>query len=212
VLEIGCGTGFILEGLRARPDLELTGSEVSVAALRYARTRVPGVELVQIDATENPFESAFDAVAAFDVIEHIDDDVAAVEGVWRALKPGGVFIVSVPQYQWMWSALDDLVRHKRRYSNQLLCTRLESAGFELAFCTSFVTTLFPLMAAARVVGRLRRGTDERDRLQSEVSFPPLVNAAFDAVMRVDEALVRVGCELPFGGSLFAVARKPARSA
>ena len=213
-LEIGCGTGFIMDGLRQRRDLALTGSEVSIAALRYARSRLPGVDLIQLDATAIPFESSFDAVAAFDVLEHIENDVAAVAGVWRALKPGGVFICSVPQYQWMWSRLDELVCHKRRYSRALLRARLEHAGFELLLCTSFVTSLFPLMAAARLAGKARQAAPGEDegQLQQEVSFPPMVNRLFDGVMRVDEALIRLGVSLPFGGSLVAVGRQPGPSA
>jgi len=209
-LEIGCGTGFILESLRQRSDLEVTGSEVSIAALRYARSRLPDVELIQLDATAIPFEAAFDAVAAFDVLEHIEDDVAAVQGIWRALKPGGVFMCSVPQYQWMWSRLDELVCHKRRYSRALLCERLEQGEFHVEFCTSFVTALFPLMAAARLArrGGPARTDADADQFQQEVSFPPIVNRVFDGVMRVDETLIRLGVSLPFGGSLVAVARKP----
>jgi SAM-dependent methyltransferase len=209
-LEIGCGTGFILDALRQRHDLALTGSEVYIAALRYARLRLPDVNLIQLDATTIPFASSYEAVAAFDVLEHIDDDVAAVAGVWRALKPGGVFICSVPQYQWMWSRLDELVCHKRRYSRSLLHERLEQAGFEIMFCTSFVTTLFPLMAAARLVAKARHAPEEQEgrQLEQEVNFSPIVNWLFDVVMRVDELLIRLGVRLPFGGSLVAVGRKP----
>ena len=63
-----------------------------------------------------PFQGEFDIVGAFDVLEHIENDELVMQGVRNALRPGGLFLVTVPQYQWMWSALDEIVHHKRRYS------------------------------------------------------------------------------------------------
>src|SRR5689334_18253961 len=74
VLEIGCGTGNVLTALRELPNLRLTGSEIYLHGLRYARTRVPDVEFIQLDATDIPFRDSFDVVGAFDVIEHITAD------------------------------------------------------------------------------------------------------------------------------------------
>ena len=67
--EIGCGTGYVLTALRAAfPDAELSGSEINVEGLAHARKRLPGVQLIQMDARDIPFRSAFDFVGAFDVL------------------------------------------------------------------------------------------------------------------------------------------------
>jgi hypothetical protein len=108
----------------------------------------------------------------------------------------------------MWSALDDIVHHKRRYSRSDLERKLHRNGFDLLFASSFVTLLFPAMAASRLLSRARkRSSDRKEAFTSEVVLPPTVNRVCDWVMRADEAMVGAGVSLPFGGSLLAVARK-----
>jgi len=208
MLEIGCGIGGVAAGLRRCAHLRLTASELSLHALRYARSRVPGVEFIQLDATAIPFQSAFDVVGAFDVLEHIEADEAVMHAVHRALRHDGVFILTVPQYPWMWSALDEMVRHKRRYTRAALVEKLRRNGFATLFCSSFVTALFPAMAASRLIARLRpRRGGAVDALAREVTLSPVANRLCDWIMRVDELLLRAGVSLPFGGSLLVVARK-----
>ena len=208
MLELGCGIGGVLTELATHPNLTLTGSEIYLHGLRYARTRLPQIEFIQLDATTMVFSTAFEVIGAFDVLEHIEDDGTAIARVHQALTPGGTFLVTVPQYPSMWSRLDDLVHHKRRYTRRELTSKLRRAGFELPYVGSFVSTLFPLMLASRLLPkRTPKNAALADQFQAEVQFPPLLNAVFDRVMRVDEAAVRMGLSLPFGGSLVAVARK-----
>lgn len=208
MLEIGCGIGGVVGELRRFPHLRLTASEIYLHGLRYARSRFPDVTFIQLDATAIPFQAEFDIVGAFDVLEHIQDDERVMQGVNKALRPGGLFLVTVPQYQWMWSALDEIVCHKRRYSRADLGQKLRRSGFEVLFASSFVTLLFPAMAASRLLSRTRNPAgDRKEAFASEVTLPPAANRVCDWVMRVDEAMLRGGISLPFGGSLLAVARK-----
>jgi SAM-dependent methyltransferase len=208
MLEIGCGIGGVVAELRRFSHLQLTASEISIEGLRYARSRFPEVEFIQLDATAIPFRSEFDVVGAFDVLEHIQADDRVMRGVHDALRPGGLFIVTVPQYQWMWSALDEMVHHKRRYGRADLLHKLTSNGFEVLFCSSFVTALFPAMALSRWLSRSRKAPgDCRDAFASEVTLPPAANRVCDWIMRLDELALRAGISLPFGGSLLVVARK-----
>jgi SAM-dependent methyltransferase len=208
MLELGCGIGGVLTELATHPNLTLTGSEIYLHGLRYARTRLPQIDFIQLDATTMPFSDTFEVVGAFDVLEHIEADETAIARVRDALTPGGLFLITVPQYPSMWSRLDELVHHKRRYTRRELTSKLARAGFELRYVGSFVSTLFPFMLASRLLPRrAAAGAGEADQFQSEVQFPPLLNAVFDRVMRVDEAAVRTGVSLPFGGSLIAVGRK-----
>jgi SAM-dependent methyltransferase len=91
VLEVGCGTGYVLQSLAAENRYDLTGLESHIAGLCYARRRLPAVELVQADANNLPYKSTFEGVGAFDVIEHIAEDDAVPASVRRALKPRGHF-------------------------------------------------------------------------------------------------------------------------
>ena len=209
VLEIGCGIGGVIGALRAMPHLRLTGSEVYIQGLKYARSKLPDIEFIQLDATDIPFKNAYDVVGAFDVLEHIEHDERVMSEVRETLRPGGLFVVTVPQYQWLWSRLDEVVHHKRRYHRRQLVERLRRSGFEVIYTTSFVTMLFPLMMVARLFGR--RGPAPSDRSEAfaeHVALPGPVNALFDGIMRIDEALLAMGVSLPFGGSLLAVARRP----
>jgi len=210
VLEIGCGIGGVIGALRHLEHLQLTGSEIYIQGLKYARGKMPGVNFIQLDATNIPFHAAFDVVGAFDVLEHIEQDELVMRQVHAALRPGGLFVVTVPQYQWMWSTLDELVHHKRRYARRQLADRLRAAGFDVIYATSFVTTLFPLMVASRFLDRgSGQAADATAEFADRVTLPGPLNTLFDWIMRVDETILRLGATLPFGGSLITVARRRA---
>jgi SAM-dependent methyltransferase len=206
VLEIGCGTGYVLQGLAAQSAYQLTGAEVHVAGLRHARRRVPSVEFVQADAGDLPYHAVFDAVGAFDVIEHINEDEQVLKSIHRALKPEGIVFVTVPQHEWLWSAVDEQARHKRRYERKPLIAKLAETGFEAVWVTSFVTALLPLLWASR---RTKREGSTSDIDWSELEITRPANAFCSAAMRLDETLIAAGVSLPVGGSLLAVARKSA---
>src|SRR5262245_28005905 len=89
LLELGCGTGFVLAVIHERfPDTALTGGELFTEALAVARSRVPSAELIQVDGRDLPYVEEFEVVAAFDVLEHIREDEAVLQGVARAVRPG----------------------------------------------------------------------------------------------------------------------------
>jgi SAM-dependent methyltransferase len=207
-LEVGCGTGYVLQGLAASPlELELTGVELFPAGLDVARRRVPRATLVEGDARELAFDAAFDVVGAFDVIEHVDEDEAVLAALHRAARPGGGVVITVPQHSWLWSAVDEYGGHRRRYSRGELVEKLERAGFVVDRTTSFVSLLLPLLAVSRF--RQRNLPVESLDPVAEFGAPRVVDALLDRVMAVEQALVRRGISLPAGGSLLAVGHKPA---
>jgi SAM-dependent methyltransferase len=208
-LEIGCGTGDFIRHLAENEKLEITGSEVYLKGLVYAKKSLPHVEFVQFDVAQGTIGSEFDMICAFDVIEHIDDDQTALSHINRMLKPGGVALLSVPQHMFLWSRLDELLKHKRRYSKRELLSKLESSGFDIDYTSSFVFVLFPLMLVSRLFDRGRASSHASDLdLEKRVTFSAFANAVFDFFMRIDEWLIHSGLSLPFGGTLIAVARKP----
>ena len=208
VLEVGCGIGGMVAELRQLPHLEITASEIYLRGLHYARQRFPDVQFVQLDATAMPFRAEFDIVGAFDVLEHIEEDERAISGIHQALRPGGLFVLTVPQYQWMWSPTRRCRSPQAAICRAELIAMLQRSHFEVVYCTSFVTALFPAMMLSRMLARRRQlPADPQTAFTSLVSLPPLVNRACDWVMRLDEMILRTGASLPFGGSLLAVARK-----
>lgn len=207
-LEIGCGTGFVLSRLkRDFPETALTGSELFDTGLGYARQRLPGVELLQMDARALPYTAEFDGIGAFDVLEHIAEDERVLSEIHRALRPGGHVVVSVPQHPALWSLADEIACHERRYTRGEMEAKMRRAGFEVVMSTSFVTILLPLMFAVRMSDRNRRAL-EKDPA-AEHRMHPLVNAILRATMTVELGLIRLGLRLPAGGSRLVVARKPA---
>ena len=206
--EIGCGSGFVLAGVgSAFPGTRLVGSEIFVEGLAHARRRLPDAELIQVDARALPYAEEFDAIGAFDVLEHIAEDEQVLAEVHRALRPGGTLIVSVPQHRWLWSSADDYAHHVRRYTGTELRTKVTDAGFEILRDTSFVSLLLPLMLVSRVVDRLlRRPYDPRREMQ----INPGLNALLGRVMRLERWLIRRGVRFPVGGSRLVVARRLSR--
>jgi 2-polyprenyl-3-methyl-5-hydroxy-6-metoxy-1,4-benzoquinol methylase len=209
LLEVGCGTGDFIRTLVESDKLKITGSEVYLKGLMQAKKSFPHIEFVQFDVSQGAIGIEFDMICAFDVIEHINDDTKALSNIYRMLKPNGVVLLSVPQHMFLWSHLDELVKHKRRYSKRELRAKLKESGFHVSRTTSFVFALFPLMVFSRLFdkGATSSRADERE-LERRVTFSHFANAVFDFVMRIDEWLIRSGLSLPFGGTLVAVARKP----
>ena len=205
-LEIGCGTGFVLGGIHAAdPSIELSGSEIFSAGLRFAAARVPLAQFWQMDARHIPFREQFDVVGAFDVLEHIEDDESVIAEVGRALRPGGGFLVSVPQHPSLWSPQDVHAHHVRRYTARELRRMVEVAGFEVVRMTSFVSLLLPMMVASRLRA-CEAAAEDFDAIDT-LRLPGPVNIVLEAVMTIERSLIRRGVSFPAGGSLLMVARK-----
>jgi SAM-dependent methyltransferase len=116
-LEVGCGAGGVLARLEAAcPDLELSGAEALLAGLTAAGRRLTRTRLMQLDAAHLPFDGEFDAVGAFDVIEHIQDEGPVLTAMARALRPAGALLLTVPQHPFLYGPADVAARHVRRYT------------------------------------------------------------------------------------------------
>ena len=198
VLEIGCGTGHnlpMLSGFGKVDALELDDEARDVAEKRLGRKvmSAPLPELVGVP------DRHYDLVGAFDVIEHIDDDDAAVASIAAKLKPSGKFVMTVPAHPWMWSAHDVVNHHKRRYSKAGLRRLIERSPLRLEKIGYLNSLLFPLAVAERFASKMR-GKDNAD-----VKLPPApLNSALEAVFAAERHLVG-RFPLPPGLSLFAVA-------
>jgi SAM-dependent methyltransferase len=198
ILEIGCGTGHNLEmlGEFGHVDgLELDEEARALSEKRLGR-RVMSSPLPELAEVANRH---YDLIGAFDVIEHIEDDRAALACIATKLKPGGKFVMAVPAHQWMWSAHDVVNHHKRRYSKAALRALIEGSPLQLVKIGYFNSLLFPLAMAERATSKLR-GKENAD-----VRLPPApLNAALEKVFEAERYLVG-RLPLPPGLSLFAIA-------
>ena len=89
-LEIGCGIGGFIQQIVENENLEITGSEIYLKGLLCAKKNLPNVDFIQFDVTQGVVGAEFDIIAAFDVIEHIENDVAAISNIYKMLCRGGV--------------------------------------------------------------------------------------------------------------------------
>lgn len=197
ILEIGCGTGHNLAmlGQFGQVDaVELDEEARGIASQRLGRD-VMGAPLPELAGVPGDY----DLIGAFDVIEHIDDDTAAVMTIASRLKPGGKLVVSVPAHGWMWSAHDVVNHHKRRYSKTSLKRLIEESPLRLDTIGYFNSLLFPLAVAQRTASKVA-GRDDAD-----VKLPPApLNAALEKAFAAERHLIG-RLPLPPGLSLFAVA-------
>ena len=203
-LEIGCGTGFVLSALAKHwPDAKLQGSDTLSKGLEFAARRLPGVALHVMDARAIPFREEFEAIGAFDVLEHVKEDERIMEQVCAALKPGGIFLLSVPQHPWLWSQVDQASGHQRRYTVHDLHSKLTRNGFAILRSTSFVCLPLPMMFVSRWRTKKVKNIDPLQELQVH----PMVNTLLTIVLNMEVTAVRRGINLPCGGSRLVVAQK-----
>jgi SAM-dependent methyltransferase len=198
LLEIGCGTGHNLAMLGQFGQVHAL--EVDPAAREIAEKRLGRPVLsAPLPEIEGVPKHHFDLVGAFDVIEHIADDKAALNSIAQTLKPGGKLVVTVPAHQWMWSAHDVVNHHHRRYSYGGLRKLFDGSPLQVESLGYFNSLLFPLAIVKRLASKVSGKED------SDLVMParPL-NAALERAFAAERHLIgRV--PLPPGLSLFAVA-------
>lgn len=204
LLEIGCGTGHNLPMLARFGTVDAV--EIDAAAREIASGRLgKALSAAPLPQLEGIPRGVYHLIAVLDVVEHVADDIAALEGMATCLAPGGRILVTVPAHPWMWSAHDVVNHHQRRYTKATLAGAIEKAGLRVERLGYFNSLLFPLAAGARAAGKLLGRNDSDD------SPPPApVNWLFQRIFGLERHLVgRV--PMPPGVSLIALAA-PASSA
>ena len=206
VLDAGCGTGGLILRLRARhPDWQCAGIDFMPIAAELAQKRCGvGVDIRVASITALPFpDASFDAVVSADVICQVENPEVACAEFFRVLRPGGVVVINVPAYMWMWSYHDDSCQTKHRYTRPEIDALLRNAQFIGRRTTHWNALPFPVVWAKRKLFRTRRDTsDVKD-------YPRVVDAAFGGLMAIEHAWRRLGGVWAWGTSVFGVARKPA---
>lgn len=198
ILEVGCGTGSNLALLQRYGEVDAIEPDDPARALATSRSglAIKGGLLpdgVLLD------DGAYDLIVLLDVLEHIPDDRGTLAALRGKLAPGGRLLVTVPAAPWMWSAHDLAHHHQRRYTAKTLEHVFRAAGFRVRYRSHFNTLLFPLIAAARLAGKLlrREGGDD--------AIPPRpLNRLLTGLFGAERHLIGRG-RFPFGVSLALVA-------
>jgi 2-polyprenyl-3-methyl-5-hydroxy-6-metoxy-1,4-benzoquinol methylase len=192
ILDFGCGAGGLTAELARVYDV--VGVDFSTPALEVARGRGLNVHLVN---SSDALPTGFDAVCAFDVIEHVDDDAAELKRLAAAVRPGGIVVVTVPAYRALWGHMDKVAGHRRRYRLRGLDRVVRAARLTRLHASYFNMWLFPAIAAGRLAGFPREN--------HEIDLPPRpLNAALRAIFS-SEASLAARLTLPFGVSILYLA-------
>ena len=204
LLDAGCGTGANAEMLRAFG--RVIGTDVSPEALHWSRQR--GLShLARCRVEKLCFaDDTFDVVTALDMLEHVDDDLAALAELHRVCKPGGAVIITVPAYGFLWSPHDEALHHRRRYAPRELRDKLQAMGFEVERLSHFMCGLFLPVLLLRFWQSLRK---QGVRPQSDLRpLPTWLNGLLIRLLGIERWLISL-FSLPLGVSLICTARKRA---
>jgi SAM-dependent methyltransferase len=213
VLDLGCGTGGVLRALEpVCRDGVLIGMDLFPDALTLARRRV-ACELVQGDVHHPPFTQPFDLIGSFDVLEHLDDDVGVLRSMHKMLAPGGALLLTVPAHMSLWSRLDEVGHHCRRYEPGELEGRLGECGFSVEHSTQFMASIFPLVWLSRRLANWKANRSKQgDQIASgiatdELRIVPVFNEVLTAMLLLESRFIARRWRLPLGTSILALARK-----
>jgi SAM-dependent methyltransferase len=203
ILDAGCGTGTNLAMLSEFGDV--WGVEPSDLALEAARRRAGAdARIIQgtLPGTGLRADQRFELVTLFDVLEHLDEPVRALEELRAHLAPGGQLLVTVPAFQFLWSVHDEKNEHRLRYDIRTLKGQLAQAGLRVDFYSYCNSVLFPAVAAVRLLRRIVPG--DRDQAELDASRG-IANGLLTRLFSAERHVV-TRRTVPFGVSLLAMTR------
>jgi 2-polyprenyl-3-methyl-5-hydroxy-6-metoxy-1,4-benzoquinol methylase len=203
-LDIGCGTGLNAIILR-KFSSTVTGLDRADEAMQFSALRMPDLKVSQAYFPETAPEGAFDLITMFDVLEHLEDDHAALRRVESMLNPGGYYVLTVPAFGFLWTEHDRVLQHFRRYTKKtLLQTVREETGLELIYFNYFNTLLFSPILGFRLLRKIFHFLPNR---ADDFSMPGPLNGFLKRIFTLDRWLMNYA-KLPFGVSIICVFRKP----
>ncbi len=207
-LDIGGGNGYVAKGLvEAGVDCVLVepGLDGAVAARARGIDQVVCARLQDLELPPASIASA----GMFDVLEHIEDDAAALGVVYDLLEPGGYLFLTVPAYQSLNSKDDMHAGHFRRYSLRALTRLLVATGFRIEYASYMFLPLPPLIFLFRTLP-YRLGLDRDPATQDAASDHVrggLTARMMDLALAWERNRLAMGGAVPFGGSCLCAARK-----
>lgn len=205
VLEVGCGTGALLSKLNQLcRNAEVVGMDLYSEAATLAERRT-GCRVIVGDILSPPKLGLFDIIGAFDVIEHLDDPVIALNRLIKLLKPGGHIVLTVPAHMSLWGHFDEAACHKHRYDEKDLTSTLSSVQLQTIYISQFMMSTVPLIWLIRRFF-VHKKSNAVEQVKSELKIVPIVNRILFTLLESEKHWIGRHWKLPFGSSIIAIAK------
>lgn len=204
-LEVGCGTGNVLRVVR---DLGFrpVGVDVNASALTFAAINCPEAALIRSSIYTWKSDRRYGAVGAFDVLEHQSREGLFFARCRDLLENDGVLFLTVPSGVRLWSHLDVLSGHKRRYEPDTLRLKLRASGFQVQTMRYWNVLLLPIYIVFRFFTSRRRSVLTMPLYLNKPHS--IINAILYAILCLEEWFAR-WVPFPYGATLVVSARKVA---
>jgi SAM-dependent methyltransferase len=211
IMEVGCSAGHLLADMRrSLPNATLTGGDYTLGTLVKLGEKMPGIPLVRFNLAASPLPSnSYDAMVLLNVLEHIEDDIAAASHIARMLKPGGVAVIEVPAGPELFDDYDRQLQHFRRYTLQGICGVVEQAGLVVERRNYLGALIYPAFYLAKKLSQSRPklAAEREEHVANAIGATSRFNAVGRAIMSLEEAIAR-GITFPRGIRCVVTARKP----
>jgi SAM-dependent methyltransferase len=200
IFDIGGGNGFVTRGIE-QAGYNAVLVEPSSNGAYNAQKR--GIKNIICSSLEDAhfFDNSLPAIGLFDVLEHIEDDLAFLTRINTLLKTDGIVYITVPAYSWLWSDEDSSAGHFRRYTITSLTKKLVQAGFKIEFSTYMFRFLpLPIFLLRSIPSRLGRLTTSNNVARDHIVRKSIGNNALNFVLMREIQYIKRNSPMNFGGS------------
>ena len=211
IMEVGCSAGHLLADMRrSLPNAKLTGGDYTLGTLIKLGEKMPGIPLVRFNLADSPVPSdTYDAMVLLNVLEHIENDIAATKHIARMLKPGGVAVIEVPAGPELFDDYDRQLQHFRRYTLPGLCKMIEGAGLKVERRNYLGALIYPAFYLAKKLSQSspKPAAEREQHVTNAIGATSRLNPIGHAILALEEAMWRA-IEFPRGIRCIVTARKP----
>lgn len=203
ILDFGCGSGYFV-GQLAEIGYQSFGLDNSVESIKFGEGQgIKNLTVTDGDRIDFP-DNFFDCILLLDVLEHLENESPAIKEIQRVLSPGGIAIITVPAFKFLWGVQDEISHHYRRYRMpQLLNIAQQSGSLDIIFKSYFNAFLFFPIAAVRLFSK--RFHIKNRESDFDINNR-LLNRLFFFIFNIERNLLR-HVTFPFGVSIVVVLRK-----
>ncbi len=209
--DIGGGNGYVAQEISS-PGFRVILIEPGSSGIAHARARgldeLVMASIVDLDVAPG----AFGAIGLFDVLEHIEDDAAALRSLHSMLADGGKVYATVPAHSWLWSSVDTEAGHFRRYTRDEVHSLLTRCGFDVGLCSYYFWPLpLPMFLLRSLPEILHLHIGNKNREQRVAAEHGKSYGVLELLLSKEERLLRQGRRIPFGASCIVAATRRSNS-